>query len=261
VWGLVRAGTGGWTRPATITALALAVALLTAFAAWERRATAPMLPPALFRARTFTTASVTALIAYGGLFGALFVLGQLLVTGFGADPLHAGLGLLPMTAAMVLVAPVAGILSDRLGPRPLLCGALALEACALAWLALHAHAGAPYALLAPGLAAAGTGAAALFAPLQAAQLGAVEPARHGQASGAAITTREVGGVLGVAVVAGVFSAHGSTGSAHAFLAGARPALLVAAVAVAAALAGALALPRAGAAVAARPAPAADATPA
>jgi hypothetical protein len=71
----------------------------------------------------------------------------------------------------------------------------------------------------------------------------VAPERHGQASGAAITTREVGGVLGVAIIAGVFASHGATTSPAAFLAGARPGLLVAALTVAAAALGALALPR------------------
>ena len=147
-----------------------------------------------------------------------------------------------MTAAMALTAPAAGALSDRIGPRPLLGGALAIEALALLWLSVHARGDAPYATLAPALAAAGIGAATLFAPLQAAQLGAVAPEHHGQASGAAITVRELGGVLGVAVIGAVFAAHGTTATPSAFLTGARPALLVAALTVAAALTGALALP-------------------
>ena len=74
-------------------------------------------------------------------------------------------------------------------------------------------------------------------------MGAVAPAQHGQAAGAAVALRELGGVLGVSVIAAVFAAHGRGGTASAFLAGARPALLVAALAVAAATVGALALPR------------------
>jgi hypothetical protein len=109
--------------------------------------------------------------------------------------------------------------------------ALALSAGSLVWLA--ATAGAPYLVLAPGLGAIGAGAACLFVPIQATLLGAVEPERHGQASGAAVAFRELGGVLGVAVLATVFSA---TGGATSFVDGARPAFLVAAgVAAAAAL--------------------------
>src|SRR6185436_9977089 len=96
---------------------------------------------------------------------------------------------------------------------------------------------------APGLAAAGIGAASLFAPIQATQLGAVGAAQQGQAAGAAVAIRELGGVFGVAIAAAVFAAHGAAGSPDAFLAGARPALLACAVVVAAALLGVLALPR------------------
>jgi hypothetical protein len=93
---------------------------------------------------------------------------------------------------------------------------------------MAATAGASYLALLPGLIVVGAGAACLFVPIQATLLGAVEPAHQGQAAGAAVAFRELGGVLGVAVLASVFSAHGSTGSADAFLAVARPALAVAA---------------------------------
>jgi EmrB/QacA subfamily drug resistance transporter len=261
VWGLVEAPSVGWTSPGAIGAVGAGAATLAVFVWWQQRASAPMLPLAFFRARSFAAASAAAFVAYSGIFGALFVLGQLLQTGYGDSPLDAGLGLLPMTAAMVLTAPAAGALSDRTGPRPLLCAALALETLALLWLSAHAHTGVSYAVLAPGLAATGIGAATLFAPLQAAQLGAVAPERHGQASGAAVTIREVGGVLGVAVIAGVFSAHGATTTPDAFLAGARPALLVAGLTVAAAVLGAFALPRRRRAPVAASAPAAASEPA
>ena len=243
VWGLVEAGGGGWGDPRVLGALGAGAALLAGVLAWEARAPAPMLPLGFFRARAFAAAAAVAVAAYSGLFGALFLLGQLLQSGYGASPLHAGLGLLPLTGAMVLVAPGAGALSDRIGTRPVLLAALLLEAAALAWLAAHATAHAPYAVLAPGLLAAGVGAASLFAPLQAAQVGAVAPRRHGQAAGAAVALRELGGVIGVAVAAAVFSAHGGTGTAGAFLAGARPALLVAALTVGVAVLAALAVPR------------------
>ena len=243
VWGLVEAAGAHRSDARVLGALSVGAALLAGFAAWQTRARAPMLPPEFFRARAFSAAGVTAVAAYSGIFGALFLLGQLLQTGFGASPLHAGLELLPMTGAMVLVAPSAGALSDRVGPRPILTAALVLETGALAWLATHAHQGASYAALAPGLIAVGIGAASLFAPLQAAQLSAVAPEQHGQAAGAAVTMREIGGVLGVAIVAAVFTAHGSTANSRDFLVGARPALLVAALLVAAATLGALALPR------------------
>ena len=219
--------------------LPLAAAALAGFVAWERRAPVPMLPPRFFARRAFAVASLTCLLAYFALFGTLFLLGQLLQIGHGASPVQAGLELGPMSATMAVVAPVAGALSGRAGAGRLMGIALLLSAAAIGWMA--ATAGGPYVALLPGLIAVGAGAACLFVPIQATLLGAVEPARQGQASGAAVAFRELGGVLGVAVLASVFSAHGGTGSADAFLSGARPALAVAAGVALAASAASLAL--------------------
>jgi MFS family permease len=243
VWGLIEAGSAGWASTRALIALTTGAAALVAFVIWEQRAPAPMLPLGFFRARAFAAASATSVLAYSGLFGALFLVGQLLQTGLGVSPLSAGLGLLPLTAVMIITAPVAGALCDRIGARPLLLAALTLEVLALAWLATQAHPGVSYTLLVPGLATFGVGAASLFAPIQTTQLAAVALAHQGQAAGAATAIRELGGVLGVAVIAGVFTAHGATSTPSEFLAGARPALLIAAVIVAAAALAALALPR------------------
>ena len=134
VWGLVEAGRSSWSSPVVLSTLLAGAVGLVAFVAWERRAPAPMLPMRFFRRRGFAAGSAAALLGYLGMLGALFEIGQLMQTGLGATPLGAGLRLLPMTTAMMVTAPVAGALSDRLGPRPLLVGALALEALALAWL-------------------------------------------------------------------------------------------------------------------------------
>jgi EmrB/QacA subfamily drug resistance transporter len=242
VWGLIEAGSAGWGSPRVLVALSTGAAALAAFIIWEQRAPAPMLPLNFFRVRAFAAASATSMLAYSGLFGALFLIGQLLQTGLGASPLRAGIGLLAMTAAMVITAPVAGRLCDRVGPRPLITAALALAALALTWIATNAYPGVAYAQLAPGLALFGIAAASLFAPIQTTQLAALPPAHHGQAAGAAVAIRELGGVLGVAVIAAVFTAHGTTSTPSQFFAGARPALLTAAAAAAAAMLAALALP-------------------
>jgi MFS family permease len=187
--------------------------------------------------------SGAALLAYVGMLGALFLVGQLMQVGLGASPLGAGLRLLPMTTVMLVGAPVAGRLCDRLGPRRLMAGALALEALALAWLAQVVQPGVAYAAVAVALVPIGLGAASLFAPIQAALLSAVRPAEQGQAAGAATAFRELGGVLGVAVLATVFAAHGGGQTSAAFLTGFGPALRVGAAAVALAALAALALPR------------------
>jgi MFS family permease len=193
VWALIDAGQDGPSSPRVMLAGAAGAAGIAAFVAWELRAPAPMVPMRFFRAPGFAGAIAASLLAYFGLFGALFLIGQLLQTGLGATPLHAGLGLLPMTGAMALTAPAAGAVCDRIGPRPLLTGALALKTCALTWVAATAP-GATYAPLVPGLVL--IGAACLFAPLQVTLLRAVRPAEHGQASGTATAARELGSVLG-----------------------------------------------------------------
>jgi EmrB/QacA subfamily drug resistance transporter len=243
VWALVDAGQVGWSSP-RVTLVGVAGAIgIAAFVAWELRAPAPMVPMRFFRAPGFAGAVAASLLAYCALFGALFLVGQLFQTGLGATPLHAGLRLLPMTGAMAVTAPAAGALCDRIGARPLLTGALALMTCALTWVAVAAAPGVTYAALVPGLLLIGVGAACLFAPLQVTVLRAVRPVEQGQASGTATAARELGGVLGVAVLAGIFTAHGSTVTATAFLEGFRPALGAAAIAVGAATLVALALPR------------------
>jgi hypothetical protein len=231
VWGLVEAASVGWGDPRVLPALGAGLAGLVGFVAWERRAAAPMLPLTFFRAREFSAASAVSLIAYFGMLGALFLIGQLLQTGLGASPLRAGLGLLAMTGAMAATAPVAGALCDRLGPRQLMTMALSVEVLGLAWLAVAAAPGVTYARLAPGLVLCGIGAGTLFTPVQATLLGAVRPAQQGQAAGAANGLRELGGVLGVSVLGTIFAANGSAASPDAFLAGFRPALIVAALAV------------------------------
>ena len=237
LWGLIEAGRLGWGNQRIVAALGAGATILCAFVAWERRSAAPMMPLRFFRSRAFAGAGAVSLLAYLAFFGSFFLLAQLLQIGLRASPLGAGLELLVLSAAVVSTAPVAGILCDRLGPRPLLIGSMVLETVALSWLASVATRGVVYLDVVPALALGGVAAAGLFAPIQAALLGAVKPEEQGQASGVAMVIRELGGVIGVAVLGSVFAAHGSTAAASAFLAGFRPALLAgAAIAVVGALA-------------------------
>jgi MFS family permease len=111
--------------------------LIGAFAAWERRAPEPMLPPHLFRNRTFVAANLTGFSMIAGLFAAAFLISQYFQFVLGDSPLRAGLHLLPWTAAPLLVAPVAGKASDRIGRRPVYAlGALGLAAFAFLFFGL-----------------------------------------------------------------------------------------------------------------------------
>jgi EmrB/QacA subfamily drug resistance transporter len=245
VWGLIEAGRRGWGSMPIVAALSAGALTLAAFVVWERRIPAPMVPMRFVGARSFAAAAATSLLAYFAFLGSFFLVVQLLQIGMGATPLRAGLELLVLTGAAVSTAPAAGSLCDRVGPRPVLIGAVALETVALAWLGIAVAPGVGYLEVAPALALAGVAGAGLFAPIQATLLAAVRPSEQGQASGVATMIRELGGVLGIAVMGAVFAASGSSGSAKAFLAGFRPALLIgAAVAAGGAIAATL-LPRAG----------------
>jgi MFS family permease len=160
----------------------------------------------------------------------------------GYSPLEAGLRTLPWTAMPIFVAPVAGILSDRIGSRPLMASGLALQAAGLAYLAATSAPDVAYGALVPGFVMAGTGMALVFAPAANAVLSAVRPSEAGQASGATNTIREVGGVLGVAVLATVFTDAGGYGSPQAYVDGLVPAVWVGSAALAVAALVALLIP-------------------
>jgi MFS family permease len=161
-----------------------------------------------------------------GVFGSIFLLSQFFQTTQGLSPLEAGLRVLPWTIMPMFVAPVAGLLSDRIGARPLMASGLALQAVAIAWLAAVTTPDVAYSALLVPFILAGTGMALVFAPAANAVLGAVRPEEAGQASGATNAIRELGGVLGVAVLASVFTAHGGYTSPQAYVDGMTAALPV-----------------------------------
>jgi MFS family permease len=137
-WGLVRSSSIGWGSAEVVVTLAAGAALLVAFVAWEGRAPSPMLPLGLFRLRGFAAANGVSFFMYAGLFGALFLMTQLLQTALGDSPLAAGVRILPWTATPMVVAPIAGALADRFGNRPFMALGLALQAIGLGWVALIA---------------------------------------------------------------------------------------------------------------------------
>jgi EmrB/QacA subfamily drug resistance transporter len=243
VWGLVNGNADGWSSPQIVAALTLGSLLTAAFVGWELRTRAPMLPMRFFRNRAFAAAQGASLFMYFGMFGSIFLLVQFLQTAQGYSPLAAGLRVLPWTAMPMLVAPIAGALSDRIGGRPLMATGLALQAIALGWLALVTTPDVPYAELVLPFVIAGTGMALFFAPVANVVLSAVRPEEEGQASGANNAIREVGGVFGVAVMASVFSAYGGYASPQAFVDGLVPAVWVGAAVLLAGAAVALAIPR------------------
>jgi EmrB/QacA subfamily drug resistance transporter len=243
VWGLVNGNADGWTSPEIVTALAAGAVLLAAFVAWELRAAEPMLPMRFFRDRAFAAANGASLLMYFGMFGSIFLLTQFFQTAQAFSPLESGLRVLPWTAMPMFVAPIAGALSDRIGGRPLMATGLALQALGLAWIASVTEATVGYASLVGPFVISGIGMALFFAPVANVVLSAVRPQEEGKASGTNNAIREVGGVLGVAVLASVFAREGGYESAQAFTDGLVPALWIGAVVVAVGAVVALLIPR------------------
>jgi EmrB/QacA subfamily drug resistance transporter len=242
-YAVIRGQELGWTSAAILAPMTAGAACLVAFARWEAKTSAPMLPMRFFRSRAFSAANAVSLVMYFGVFGSIFLLAQFLQTAQGYSPLAAGLRTLPWTAMPIVIAPFAGILSDRIGSRPLLAAGLALQATAIAWLAVILSPGVSYTLLVVPFALAGTGMALVFAPASNTVLASVAPTEAGQASGATNAIRELGGVLGIAILASVFSAYGSYATPSSFTAGLTAALPVGAAFLAAGAVIALLIPR------------------
>ncbi|MCW2986195.1 MAG: drug resistance transporter, EmrB/QacA subfamily [Conexibacter sp.] len=225
VWGLVRGNGAGWGSPEVVAALAAGTALIAAFVVAQLRTGADaLLPPRLFRKRAFGAGNATSFLMIASLFSAVFFLAQFLQTGLGNDPLGAGLRLLPWTATLFFVAPVAGKLVDRFGERPFLVGGLTLQGAGLGWVALLADTNLDYPKLIPALMIAGAGVSMAIPAAQNAVVGAVGEADIGKAAGANSMLRELGGVFGIAIAVAVFAGAGSYVSPTAFVDGFGPAL-------------------------------------
>ena len=209
-----------------LASLIAGAALLVAFVAFELRTPEPMLPMAFFAKRSFAVTNVASLTMYFGMFGSIFFLSQYLQNVLGNTPFQAGLKLLVWTGGTMVVAPRAGGFSERFGSRWFMFAGLSLQAGALAWLNLMTSTHLAYSRMLVPFVMAGAGMALVFAPSANAILASVRTDQAGQASGANNAIREGGGVLGVAVLASVFTGSGAYTSPQAFVDGLIPAIWV-----------------------------------
>jgi EmrB/QacA subfamily drug resistance transporter len=242
VFGLVRSQSLGWTNTQVLVSLIAGALLLLAFIVQERRTEKPMLPMSFFANRGFAVTNVVSLAMYFGMFGSIFFLSQFLQNVLGNTPLQAGVKLLVWTGATMIVSPLAGFFSERYGSRLFMVAGLSLQAIALGWIASEASVDLSYVSLIGPFLLAGSGMALVFAPAANAVLSAVRTDQAGQASGATNAIRELGGVLGVSVLATVFTSHGGYTSPQAFVNGIVPAVWVGAAVLAAGALIAAALP-------------------
>ena len=224
-WALVRVGDAGWGDTYAIGAFVVGVAALAGFVLREQRAPEPMLPLRLFRVRAFSAASAAGFLTTAAIFSAAFLTVQYFQLGLGYSPLATGLRLLPWTATPMVVAPLAGALADRVGPRILMVAGLLMQAAGLAWVASVASAsGVSYGRFVVPLIIAGVGISMVLPTAPTATLNAVGPADIGRASGVANTMQRFGAAFGIAIVTAVFTANGHLGSVAGMASGYRPAL-------------------------------------
>jgi EmrB/QacA subfamily drug resistance transporter len=226
-FGLIRGEALGWGSATVVASLVIGVALLAAFVRWERRAPAPMLPMRFFRSRAFSAANGLSFAMFFGAFGAIFLISQYFQTAQGFGPFEAGARTLPWTGMPMIFAPIAGVLATRFGTRPVLAVGLAMQAIGIAWMAIVFEVSTPFAELIAPFVITGIGMAFVFSMAPEAVLASVRPEDAGKASGATNAIREVGAVMGVAVLASVFAANGGYESPEAFTEGMVAALPIA----------------------------------
>jgi EmrB/QacA subfamily drug resistance transporter len=235
-YGLIEANTYGWGSTRILGAFAVAAIMIAAFVLLERHQRAPMLQLDLFRNGTYTGANLVVLLVALAMFGVFFFVSLYMQNVLGYSAVQTGAAFLPMTVLIILVAPIAGKTSDRLGSRGLLTAGMILVAVQLLYFSRLDESSTFWNLL-PGFLVGGVGMALTMTPSAAAATRSVPVDKAGVGSAVLNASRQVGGSLGIALM-GAIMAHEAGGqpTAGAFVDGFQSALLVAA---AIALAGAV----------------------
>jgi len=210
VYAIIGVPVHGWTDARTLVGFAAAVALLAAFAWWERRTPHPLLPFELWRNPSFSGASFAITLVFFALAGGLFLMTQYFQLVRGWTPLHAGVATLPTLAGALVGAPVSPWLLGRLGCRRATALGLGWVAAGLGLGAAVAHGGG-YPVFGVGVALVGYGMATAMTPAADALMGSLDKDRAGVGSAVNDTTQEVGGALGVAILGSIVGAAYSGG--------------------------------------------------
>jgi EmrB/QacA subfamily drug resistance transporter len=207
VFALIEQPTHGWSDPLVWVPLIGGIACFALFLLYEARARHPMLDLGLFRIRNFAVANLTTLAAYAGLIGGLFFVGLYLQQVVGYTPLEAGLATTPISVLLFVLSPRFGRLASGTGPRlPMTAGPIVAGLGLLAMLRVGTDADYLTDIL-PAILVFGLGLAATVAPLTATVLDSVEERRVGIASGVNNGVSRVAGLLAIAVLGAVISAH------------------------------------------------------
>jgi EmrB/QacA subfamily drug resistance transporter len=198
-YGLIETNTHSWTSTRVLALFAIAVAALTVFVLLELHQRLPMLDLSLFRNPTFAGANAAMLLVGLAMFGIFFYNSLFLQRVLGFSAIETGATFLPMTVLIILVAPVAGRFSDRIGARWLMGAGMALLSISLLLFGTLDASSSFWNIL-PGLLVGGVGMAVTMAPTTAAAMGAVPVTKAGVGSAVINSMRQVGGSLGIAIM-------------------------------------------------------------
>jgi EmrB/QacA subfamily drug resistance transporter len=207
VLALVEANSWGWGSPAILSLLAVSAVSLVLFAVAETRVAEPMVDFRFFRSRSFFGANVVAFIVSFAMLAMFFFLALYMQNIRGYSPLQAGVRFLPSTVVIILIGPIAGRLSDRIGPRPLMTSGLLLVAGSLFWQG-HLAPDTSYGFLVGAFVLMGLGMGFVMSPMSTAAMNAVDQAKAGVASGVLSMSRMVGGTFGVAAMGALITGLG-----------------------------------------------------
>jgi EmrB/QacA subfamily drug resistance transporter len=231
-YAFIEANSYGWASSRILGAFAVAAVMLVAFVLFERHQRAPMLELALFKNRTFSGANGAMLFVGLAMFGTFFYVSLYMQNVLHYSPVKAGASFLPMTLLIILIAPRAGALTDKVGSRWLVGLGMGLLAVMLFYYSQLGANESFWAIL-PGLLIGGVGMGATMTPVTAAAMSAVAVDKAGVGSAVLNSSRQVGGSLGIAVMGAIVAAGSDflTGFHDALRVGALLCLVGAAVAV------------------------------
>jgi EmrB/QacA subfamily drug resistance transporter len=226
-YALIEANTYGWGSTRIVGAFALAAVMIVAFVLLERYQRAPMLQLDLFRNPTYTGANLVVLLVALAMFGVFFFVSLYMQNVLGYSAVQTGAAFLPLTILIILIAPIAGKASDRLGSRGLLTAGMILVAVQLLYFS-RLDEGSTFWTLLPGFLIGGVGMGLTMTPSAAAATRAVSVDKAGVGSAVLNASRQVGGSLGIALMGAIVAAEADgVASPEAFVDGFQSALLVA----------------------------------
>jgi EmrB/QacA subfamily drug resistance transporter len=201
----VSIGGTSWSLFSVYSSILYGVILLAAFIYWESRAKQPLLPLSIFADRNFSVTNLAGVALSFAMAGLFIPLSIFLESILNFSALHAGLTLVPMSLALLIAAPFAGRLADRINGKFIIMFGLLLSTVGILFLIAELGLGISSWTLAFPLAVIGFGMGSTFAPLTALSLRDIRPNLAGTASGVFTTTRQVGMAIGSAVIGAILA--------------------------------------------------------